>query len=133
MELLFSIPLEESVQPYAGQHIEYGGALGSREGGFYYCRLTWTPESGYALREYSFTREGDTVTIKTSPVKKVFKQSDGRMASSVLAAEGEYLTEASFKVDENINLIRIRIEDEHGCCAYTQAYDAWNEENEENT
>ena len=82
---------------------------------------------------YSFTREGDTVTIKTSPVKKIFKQSDGRMASSVLAAEGEYLTEASFKVDENINLIRIRIEDEHGCCAYTQPYDAWNEENKENS
>ena len=72
---------------------------------------------------YSMTREGDTVTIKTSPVKRMFKLSDGRAASGKIAAEGEYITEASFKIDESMGLFRIRIEDEHGCSAYTQAYE----------
>lgn len=71
---------------------------------------------------YSLTREENKVTIKTSPVKKMFKLSDGRGASGKIAAEGEYITEATFEVDASLGMFRIRIEDEHGCCAYTQAY-----------
>lgn len=58
MELLFSLPLEESEQPYAGQHMDYGGVFGAREDGFYYCHRVLTPEREYALRECCFTREG---------------------------------------------------------------------------
>ena len=58
MELLFSLPLEESEQPYAGQYMDYGGVLGAREDGFYYCHKVLTPEREYALRECYFTREG---------------------------------------------------------------------------
>ncbi len=58
MKLLFSLALEECEQPYAGQHMEYGGVFGACEGGFYYCRLAHTQETGYILREHIFTRDG---------------------------------------------------------------------------
>jgi hypothetical protein len=58
MELLFSLPLEESEQPYAGQYMDYGGVFGARGDGFYYCHRVLTPEREYALRECCFTREG---------------------------------------------------------------------------
>ncbi len=72
---------------------------------------------------YSLTLEGDKVTIKTSPVKAIYRQTEGRRAVSKHAEEGEYLTEATFALNEVERIFRIRIEDEHGKCAYTQAYD----------
>ncbi len=71
---------------------------------------------------YSLTREGDKVTIKTSPVRAIYRQTEGRRVIAKLAEEGEYLTEATFALDELERIFRIRIEDEHGKCAYTQSY-----------
>ena len=58
MELLFSLPLEESEQPYAGLYMAYGGVFGTRGDGFYYCRLAHEDTIGSILREYCFTHEG---------------------------------------------------------------------------
>lgn len=82
---------------------------------------------------YSLTQEGDTITIKTSPVKRIFKQSDGRHAASKIAEEGEYITEAFFKLNEHSGLFRIRIEDEFGRCAYTQPYEVIIPQKQENS
>ena len=60
MELLFSLPLEESEQPYAGQASDYGGVFGAGEGGFYYFRKGYEQGTGYILREYRFTPSGLT-------------------------------------------------------------------------
>ena len=68
MELLFSLPLEESEQPYAGQHMDYGGVLGSVGDGFYYGRLAHEDVKGYVLREYRFTREGVLTETATHPI-----------------------------------------------------------------
>lgn len=62
MEFLFSIPIEECEQPYAGQSLDYGGVLGAGEDGFYYCRKSFEPGVGYRLREYRFTSLGLTET-----------------------------------------------------------------------
>ena len=62
MELLFSIPLEECEQPYAGQAMDYGGVFGAVDGGFYYCRKDYGQGAGYLLREYRFTPSGLTET-----------------------------------------------------------------------
>ena len=68
MEILFSVPLEESVQPYAGQYTDYGGVLGAGEDGFYYCRLEHEDTKGYILREYCFTREGKMIETADYPI-----------------------------------------------------------------
>ena len=67
MELLFSLPLEESEQPYAGQASDYGGVFGAGEGGFYYLRKGYEQGTGYILREYRFTPSGLTETA-TYPI-----------------------------------------------------------------
>ena len=67
MELLFSLPLEESEQPYAGQASDYGGVFGAGEGGFYYLRKGYEQGTGYILREYWFTPSGLTETA-TYPI-----------------------------------------------------------------
>jgi hypothetical protein len=67
MELLFSLPLEESEQPYAGQASDYGGVFGAGEDGFYYLRKGYEQGTGYILREYRFTPSGLTETA-TYPI-----------------------------------------------------------------
>lgn len=68
MELLFSLPLEDSEQPYAGQASNYGGAFGSVGDSFYYGRLAHEDVNGYVLREYRFTREGVLTETATYPI-----------------------------------------------------------------
>ena len=94
------------------EKLEYSDIMNALKNGEFYA--SEGPEI------YSLTREEDKITIKTSPVKKMFKLTDGRGASGKHAAEGEYLTEATFKIDETFGSVRIRIEDEFGRCAYTQ-------------
>lgn len=73
---------------------------------------------------YSLTRDGDTITVKTSPARRISRQTEGRQAGSKNAEPGSLITEASFTVKENEKVFRITVEDEHGYKAYSQAYDA---------
>ncbi|MBQ1206335.1 MAG: PHP domain-containing protein [Clostridia bacterium] len=73
---------------------------------------------------YSLTRDGDTVTVKTSPARKISKQTEGRQAGAKIAERGELITEASFKINDNEKVFRITVEDEYGYKAYSQAYPA---------
>lgn len=66
--------------------------------------------------------DGNTVTIHTSPVKKIFMNSGIRMAGSLLADEGETITSASFTLSENIGYFRIDCMDGSGRYAGTNAY-----------
>lgn len=68
MELLFSLPLEDSEQPYARQASNYGGVFGAVGDGFYYGRLAYEDVNGYVLREYRFTREGVLTETATYPI-----------------------------------------------------------------
>ena len=72
---------------------------------------------------YSMTQDGDTVRIKTSPVKAINAKTRGRHMYKLFAAPGEYLTEAEFKFCEMDDFFRIVATDEYGKRAFTQAYD----------
>ena len=76
MELLFSLPLEDSEQPYARQASNYGGVFGAVGDGFYYGRLAYEDVNGYVLREYRFTREG--VLTEVAPGHWVLDQEDAK-------------------------------------------------------
>ena len=73
---------------------------------------------------YSLTREGDKITVKTSPARKISKQTEGRQAGARLAEPGTTITEATFTVRENEKTFRITVEDEYGYKAYSNSYDA---------
>ena len=73
---------------------------------------------------YSLTREGNKIFVKTSTVRKISKQTEGRQSSAVNAAPGTTVTEAVFTVRENEKIFRITIEDERGYKAYSNAYNA---------
>ncbi|MBE6533994.1 MAG: PHP domain-containing protein, partial [Ruminococcaceae bacterium] len=63
---------------------------------------------------YSLTREGNIVTVKTSPARKITKQTEGRNSEGQFANPGELITEARFSVKDNEKTFRITVEDEHG-------------------
>ena len=73
---------------------------------------------------YSLTRDGNIVTVKTSPVRKISKQTEGRQAEAKISDRGELISEADFKVKDNEKIFRITLEDEYGYKAYSQAYSA---------
>ncbi len=71
---------------------------------------------------YSITREENRITVKTSPARRIAKQTEGRQAAVKFAEEGELLTEVTFKVRPNERFFRITVEDERGMRAYSQLY-----------
>jgi len=71
---------------------------------------------------YSITREGNLITVKTSPARRIAKQTEGRQVGVKFAEEGKTLTEATFKVRENERFFRITVEDDRGMRAYSQLY-----------
>jgi hypothetical protein len=72
---------------------------------------------------YSLVREGNTVTVETSPCVKIDFLTRGRRKKSLHAKVGETLTTATFNLREQDEIFRIRIENEQGERAYSQAYD----------
>lgn len=71
----------------------------------------------------SLVKDGDTVTIKTSPCKRISLVTGTRRGKTQIAKTGESISEATFKIKESDVYFRIRVEDENGKKAYTQAYD----------
>lgn len=59
------------------------------------------------------------LTVKTSPVKKIFVNQDGRDCYKALARQGETITEASFTLSGTEKYVRIVIQDEARNCAGT--------------
>lgn len=66
--------------------------------------------------------EDRTLKIKTSPVKKIFVQTEGRRCLRKAAKAGELLTEAEFELDGKEGYIRLDIQDEYGLHANSNAY-----------
>jgi len=75
---------------------------------------------------YSIVRDGDTVTVKTSPARRILKQTEGRQCGACYPTDSELITEASFKIRQNEKIFRITVEDEHGRRAYSQSYPTGN-------
>lgn len=71
---------------------------------------------------FSLVQDGNEVEIKTSPCKKIGVVTHGRRTPCKSAPENETLTTARFKLLDSDKYFRIRVTDEHGNVAYTQAY-----------
>lgn len=94
--------------------LRYGDIIQALKNGDYYASMG--PEI------YSLRLEDDTLFIKTSPVQKIYVICDGRDCLKSIAAPGETLTEASFKLTGNEAYIRVDCRDEKGLHACTRAY-----------
>ena len=71
----------------------------------------------------SLIKDGNKVIIKTSPAKSIYYVTRGRRRKAMIAPEGELLSEATFDIRDTDGYFRLKVMDEHGNCAYTQAYE----------
>ena len=94
--------------------LEYGEIMRALAAGEFYA------SSGPEI--YSLTREGDTVRIQTSSARSIHLLTRGRRTEKAFAVGADGLTEARFTLRDTDGIFRLRVEDERGKRAYTQAY-----------
>ena len=92
--------------------LDYNVIMDALQKGDFYCSTG--PEI------YSLTREENTVTIKTSPAKRIALSTRGRRCD-VLWGNG--IEEATFELQPNDGYFRITVDDMYGNHAHTQAYE----------
>lgn len=78
----------------------------------------------------SLVREKDTVTIQCSPCSRISLVTGTRRGEVIAAEKGETISGATFKLRETDGYFRIRVENEWGKKAYTQAYPVTSKPNE---
>lgn len=92
--------------------LDYKTIMEALKNGDFYC------SNGPEI--YSLVRDGNTVTIKTSPAKRI-ALSTGSRRCGVLWGAG--VTEATFKLEDSDGYFRISVDDIYGNHAHTQAYE----------
>lgn len=96
------------------ESLTYENVIHALEKGHYYA------STGPEMQEVYI--KDDIVHIKCSPVKKIYVATDSRNCYHKVAAQGEYLTEASFPLKGDEGYIRVDCEDEYRRHAYSNAY-----------
>lgn len=96
------------------EKLEYGAIMSALQKGKFYA------STGPQI--FSLVLDNDEVEIKTSPCVKISVSTQGRRAQAVCAKEGETVTCARFKLLKSDGYFRLRVTDERGNNAYTQAY-----------
>ena len=71
---------------------------------------------------FSLVQNGLEVQIKTSPCKTIGVVTHGRRTPNTRAKDGETISSATFTLRPEDKYFRIRVTDEFGHTAYTQAY-----------
>ena len=71
---------------------------------------------------FSLTQDGLDINIKTSPCRSIGVVTRGRRVASILAKNGEQVSNAHFTLKPEDGYFRVRVTDEYGRTAYTQAY-----------
>ncbi|MBQ8528451.1 MAG: PHP domain-containing protein [Clostridia bacterium] len=94
--------------------LSYRGIISALERGDFYA------SQGPEL--YSITLDGAIVNVECSPCRAISLVTRGRRSESKRAAKGETLSCATFKLRENEDGFRIKIEDGEGSRAYSQFY-----------
>ncbi len=95
--------------------LEYGEVIKSLENGDFYASTG--PEI------FSICEENGIVKVKTSDAKKIALLTKTRRVGKVIAEEGKTVDSAEFELNETDGFFRIRVEDEFGRRAWSQAYD----------
>lgn len=93
------------------RNLEYESVMKALEQGDFY----WS--TGPEI--YDACIRDNVLTVKTSPVKKIYVNQDGRDCYKKVAAPGETITEASFELRGNEDYVRVVIQDEKRNCAGT--------------
>ena len=96
------------------EKLEYGAVMNALQSGNFYAS---TGPSILALE-----KDGEQVRIETSPCQKICLTTKGRRTQTVTAENGANLTHATFSLREDDGFFRIRVIDEKGKKAWTQAY-----------
>lgn len=97
------------------EELSYPAIISALERGDFYA------STGAEL--HSIEREGNILTVKCAPAKKISLIRETRQAETVFAPEGELITRASFLLDEKNGGFRIRVTDGEGNRAFSQYYD----------
>ena len=71
----------------------------------------------------SLIEDGGIVRVETSPAGKIALITRSRRRHGIIAEKGETITSAEFKLDSQDGYFRIRVEDENGKIAWSQAYE----------
>lgn len=100
------------------EKLEYNAVMKALEEGKFYCVSSFSSD-GPAIEE--FYVEDGWVYVKTSPVKRICYMTKYRRAELQGALEGEYITEAKFRINPDDGYFRIDIMDEFGSHANTNA------------
>lgn len=93
------------------EKLEYAAVMTALQNGCFYA------STGPSI--FSLIQEGNKVKICCSPCRSISLIPDGRNAQTI---RNENLTEAEFTLSPNSKYFRLRITDEKGNNAYTQAY-----------
>ncbi len=71
----------------------------------------------------SLIRDGNTVSIETSPAVQIAYTTNGRRSKAVNTKNGETVSFAEFEIKENDGYFRITVKDKEGNYAFTQGYE----------
>lgn len=94
--------------------LEYGAVMAALQKGDFYA------STGPQI--FSLLLDKDEVEIKTSPCVKISVSTGGRRSQALHAEAGQMLVCARFKLSKTDGYFRLRVTDERGNHAYTQAY-----------
>lgn len=92
--------------------LDYDTIMTALQRGDFYC------SNGPEI--YSMTRDGNVVTIKTSPARRIALSTRGRRCDVLW---GDTVTEATFELKPEDGYFRITVDDISGNHAHTQAYE----------
>lgn len=107
-------PLSDSFGGYIevkAENLEYGTVMEALEAGHFYFSM------GPEIKD-AYIKDG-VLTVKTSPVKKIYVNQDGRDCYKEIAAPGETITEASFPLRGDEAYVRVVVQDAERNCAGT--------------
>lgn len=104
----------------AADKLEYRTVTKALEDGMFYCSTGSGTHDGPQI--LGLTCEDGVVTIKTSPAKRICLYNNARSNQIRIAPDGEFLTEASFRISEQEVWFRLCAIDAEGWKAYTNAY-----------
>lgn len=94
------------------EKLDYKTVMDALMNGRFYC------SNGPEI--HSLTRDGNTVTIKSSAARRIALSTRGRRCSAVW---GDGVTEATFELQDADGYFRITVDDMYGNHAHTQSYE----------
>ena len=95
-------------------NLEYSEIIKALENGKFYA------STGPLI--YSLIQDNDKIIIESSPAKKITLTTGGRRCDAVYSKKDSCITKAEFILNSTDKYVRLKVEDEKGKKAYTQAY-----------